>query len=305
MKNYTYQKDLHRKILKKDEISQLVLNYDFDILSFNYWQERQYRAIHNNLLDYYRLILIEKGKFVFHIHQKTITLDAYDCLLLPPYLLYSAECIEEDTGSFFFYDFLLTTKKSQTSLNFLNLTQPLFVQDIISETTMNLVRRAFDEVNKQCIGSYLSVKLSLERFFIEIYKHALATQEMNLTTLTTQEEKIIASCLQYFATHLSSPIKVKELCDALHISQSALYQCFHKTFHQSIQQTILDYKLKQSLAFMLQPYSIQEISSQCGFVSSYHFSKAFKQKFGLSPLNFKKSYLQNNQDSTTKKKRHF
>ena len=283
--------DQHRMPLKKDEISQTVLNYEFDILSFNDWQQREIAATPALVLDCYKLIIVEKGMIYLHFHHKDIYADEFDCVLIPPYTVYSAQCIGHQKVSFYFFDFQLNLKKRHILQDTLNLTEPFLVSDILHENTMVFLKQALQDVKEQRDGSYFSVMLSLKRFFIEIYKRFLSSSSIHSHLLSSHDEQIIYQCLHYFAIHLSSPIKVQELCTHLHVSQSYLYQCFQRTFHMSVQQAILDYKLKQSLTLLSQPYTIQEVATACGFLSVHHFSKTFKEKFGLSPLKFKNNYF--------------
>lgn len=292
MEKQAFNLNQHRTILKKDDISAIILNYDFNILSFNYWQQREYAFLPKQILDFYKLIIVEKGSFCCQFKNNQVIVHPHDCLLIPPYVTYSANCLDDEPVRFYFFDFQLQSKKDNQLPDFLNINQPICVSGIIQDAVLPIIKNALNSVKQREAGSYMLAKLSLERFFIEMYQRILPMHRANLVEpLTSNEEKTIVECMHYFANHLSSPIKVHELCNALHVSQSYLYKCISKTFNQSIQQAILDYKLKQSLIYLSQPYSIQEVALFCGFVSSYHFSRTFKEKYGLSPLKFKQSYF--------------
>jgi AraC-like DNA-binding protein len=42
-----------------------------------------------------------------------------------------------------------------------------------------------------------------------------------------------------------------------------------------------------------QDLSLTEIASKCGFQNLSHFSKTFKQQFGVSPMQFRKNIMDN------------
>jgi AraC family transcriptional regulator, transcriptional activator of pobA len=97
-------------------------------------------------------------------------------------------------------------------------------------------------------------------------------------------------------THFSTPSNiglptVKELADALHVSPSYLSDMLRAYTGQNTQQHIhhkLIEKAKQILSSS--DLTIAEIAYQLGFEHPQSFSKIFKRKTNVSPLEFRQSF---------------
>lgn len=82
----------------------------------------------------------------------------------------------------------------------------------------------------------------------------------------------------------------KELADKLYVSERTLRNKFIKLYDQTLYQYQVHTKLQKACIF-LQDYpnmKLREIAANLGFYDEFHFSKAFKKIYGLSPTEFKK-----------------
>lgn len=81
----------------------------------------------------------------------------------------------------------------------------------------------------------------------------------------------------------------KELADKLFVSGRTLRNNFIKYHNQTLYQYQIDTKLQKACLFLLDypKMKLHEIADNLGFYDEFHFSKAFKKKYGLSPTKFK------------------
>ena len=99
----------------------------------------------------------------------------------------------------------------------------------------------------------------------------------------------IESAEKYIALNIQNPITVGELTRFLGVSQPYLFQLFKSRFGKSPKQYILEQKLDRAKTLLnTTALSVTHIANSVGFPDVLSFSRCFKNKFGLSPQNYRK-----------------
>jgi two-component system response regulator YesN len=80
---------------------------------------------------------------------------------------------------------------------------------------------------------------------------------------------------------------VQHLADKLNVSQSYLREIVHEEFMMSPQKLIEAIRLDESLPLLLTNMDIYTISIKIGYCHSRAYRRAFKNRFGISPYNFR------------------
>lgn len=102
-------------------------------------------------------------------------------------------------------------------------------------------------------------------------------------------QESVHKAIKFIETYYSSNIKVKDICDALYISPPHLHKIFLKFAGKTPYQYIMECRHKKAKEMLeTTGASIEEIARQSGFVNTPHFSTTFRQKEGMSPLEYKK-----------------
>jgi len=101
---------------------------------------------------------------------------------------------------------------------------------------------------------------------------------------------------RYISTHLRDPdLSIQELAGTTRCSKRYLHMVFHSE-NVSISDYILKLRLKRCREDLLNPgfvhRSITEIAYSWGFNSSNHFSRRFKEEFGVSPRSLRTEFAQ-------------
>ena len=87
------------------------------------------------------------------------------------------------------------------------------------------------------------------------------------------------------------PVSNKDLSTHFHVHENYLARCMKSAFHCTPLEYLLQYRLDQSRSLLLQTdWPIQRVTEETGFSQVSYFSRCFKQKFGLSPHNYRKQY---------------
>ncbi len=87
----------------------------------------------------------------------------------------------------------------------------------------------------------------------------------------------------YLLLHAAEPPSLSELARIAGINEFKLKKGFREIFNNSIFGYLNDYRLHEAKQMLASGTAIKETADHFGFSSVQHFSKAFKQKFGLPP----------------------
>lgn len=83
-------------------------------------------------------------------------------------------------------------------------------------------------------------------------------------------------------------ISIQALADRLHLNRSYMSELFTKNTGMSIQSYIIDKRMQWAALLLQNPEgSISSIALACGYSDSLYFSRAFHQKFGVSPTKYR------------------
>ena len=104
---------------------------------------------------------------------------------------------------------------------------------------------------------------------------------------------LLRLALRYIDTNYLDPkISPSTIAAKLNISQSYLYDIFAAQ-NISVSDEIWDRRISRAHKMLQEPSlsdkSISEIASACGFTSQAHFSRRFKDRYGISPMAFRKT----------------
>lgn len=101
--------------------------------------------------------------------------------------------------------------------------------------------------------------------------------------------KIANSIMYYIYTHIDVNIDMDELSRDLGISKFYMHKLFKNTFGKNIYESIKSIRLQKAASLLLtNKYStISEVANLCGYSSHSSFIKAFRNKFDVSPKEWR------------------
>ena len=104
------------------------------------------------------------------------------------------------------------------------------------------------------------------------------------------ENRIIRRTQQYISTHLRDKLSVPLVAKMVDVSPSYLTALFHKHLQISPAEYIRRLKLQESKQ-MIREHSMTftEIAEALQYSTVHHFSRQFKEKFGITPTEYAKS----------------
>ncbi len=104
------------------------------------------------------------------------------------------------------------------------------------------------------------------------------------------QDELLEKILSYIDETICEPITIAEICEKFSISRSSLQILFKENMDQSPKKYINELKLDKSCQMLCEnKYTISEIALMLGFNSIHYFSRAFTQKYHMSPSEYSKS----------------
>jgi AraC-like DNA-binding protein len=94
---------------------------------------------------------------------------------------------------------------------------------------------------------------------------------------------------RYLADHLATPVTLEQLSREFHVSRYALVRLFRREMGQSPIDYLIDERIRMAQRLLLdQDISIAEVGRQVSYDDAAYFSRLFKQRTALSPLQFRR-----------------
>ena len=135
----------------------------------------------------------------------------------------------------------------------------------------------------ECLKRVIQILLITLRY-IDENKNALLRHGNNLESAERAKE-----ILNFIHAHYNEKIVVDDIAKHVGVSRSECFRCFKRFTNKRPVEYINEYRL-QKAAVQLQETetSITDIIAKCGFENASYFSKIFKGKYKMTPLQYRK-----------------
>ncbi len=155
-----------------------------------------------------------------------------------------------------------------------------FSNDII------LSQERMDQFSNDIILSQLNLLLLL------LLREAASPKGGKLQTANAihSENEIIRQAQQYISAHIRQKLSVPLVARQVDVSPSYLTALFHKNLQISPGEYIRRIKLQESKQMIRENnLNFTEIAAELQYSTVHHFSRQFKEKFGITPTEYAKS----------------
>ena len=110
--------------------------------------------------------------------------------------------------------------------------------------------------------------------------------------IPTGDLQWVRPALEYIESHLCDTLTNARLADLCHFSSDHFIVRFRAAIGQTPAQYVLGRRLSvASQRLLFSDESIEQVATQTGFCDRFHFSRAFKIRFGVSPASYRKKRL--------------
>jgi len=132
-------------------------------------------------------------------------------------------------------------------------------------------------------GNQIAIDIS-EMFLCDRIRDKKDRQRIPLQIQLGANQTILIEAVTLMETNIEEPISLEELSHYVGISRRHLERLFRKYLNCVPTRYYMDLRLKRARQLLLQTNkSIIEVALACGFVSAPHFSKCYRDFYGLPP----------------------
>ena len=131
----------------------------------------------------------------------------------------------------------------------------------------------------------------LRLLLVELLRCAGSVEEnLPLSNSANNENEIIRKAQQFISNHVQEKLSVPMVAKGVDVSPSYLTALFHKHLQISPGEYIRRIKLQQSKQMIREGnLNFTEIAASLQYSTVHHFSRQFKEKFGLTPTEYARS----------------
>lgn len=162
----------------------------------------------------------------------------------------------------------------------------------MSSQDAELLKKMMEEQERGDAYSGDMLLYLLGQLLIRVIRESSRTQDSRLKTPAAlhTENEIITKSLRYVAEHVCQKLSVGAVAQEVGVSPSHLTALFHKTLQISPGEYIRRTKLEESKLMIKEgKMNFTQISDALNYSTVHHFSRQFKDKFGITPSEYAKA----------------
>ena len=102
-------------------------------------------------------------------------------------------------------------------------------------------------------------------------------------------ERHVEQAKQYIDINFRNPISIEQIAEDLNINRSYFSTIFRRCLGKSPQQYLIDVRMENAAELIVNyGYKASDAAQSSGYEDIFNFSKMFKQRFGVSPSQYKR-----------------
>ncbi len=136
----------------------------------------------------------------------------------------------------------------------------------------------------------LFIKARMLAMLVHFSKAGMFSQQVITTSVDQQRMQKLKELLNWIHDHYSGPLSIADASMRMNFSEAYFCRFFKKATHMSFTEYLNDYRLRKAAEkLLLTSQSVTEISQSNGFENEAYFFRLFKRRFGITPLQYRKS----------------
>ena len=162
----------------------------------------------------------------------------------------------------------------------------------IPQSAVSLLQRMLRELDRMDAFSSDMVICMLQLLLLELLREQVtpAGTRLRTTNAVNSENEIIRRAQQYISEHVREKLTVPLVARHVDVSPSYLTALFRKNLQISPGEYVRRIKLQESKQMIREDnMNFTEIAAALQYSTVHHFSRQFKDKFGITPTEYAKS----------------
>ena len=256
-------------------------------------ESRPGAKIHNHAAFEFHMLM--RGRAALEVAGKTVYLEEKDAVLIAPEVFHRFVSEEADSAVFSF-TFFVEKSRGKEGFDYegkirgrLNVKEPLIVLPhncLIEEC----LQRSIAQVQEESAFAEDRVKAWLMLLFTEIADVSEQQMEYSeeLTDSVIEKDARIYQIEEYFNDHYMENISLKNLAERLYLSEKQTDRMIRKAYGEGFRRHLSQIRLLIAQELLTDTeLEIGEIAEKVGYQSYKGFFIAFKEKTGLTPLQYR------------------
>lgn len=247
--------------------------------------------------DYTELTVILSGKGKYYVEGKWYNIQAGDLIMCNPGVMHqSLEANEKEpivefvTG---FTDFHFRGMPENSIL----LKDGSYVLRMSSENRQEVMKHCYDmvaEYKGASLGKYFMLKAQLMQIMLIILRdmQPVPEKQKSMRFESYNRNYVVKKIIQYLNENYACKISLDQIAQNLYLSPVYISKLFKEETGESPINYLIKIRLDKAKELLEQEEhgSIKSVATLVGYEDVYHFSKLFKKYYGISPLNYSKSF---------------
>ena len=167
-----------------------------------------------------------------------------------------------------------------------------FYQSNYSIAIATCIQKITEDKNSGLVRSTFLEGKALELFskLINQYNEDLLAPSKQVLLRATDLEKI-KNAKELLIKDLTNPPTIEELSKLVGINRQKLKQGFKKVYEKTIGIYLRDERMEVGSILLLNGKSVRQVSYEVGYSNQSHFARRFRERYGILPKDYLKTFL--------------
>ncbi len=185
--------------------------------------------------------------------------------------------------------FLLCHKRKEYTLNI----APEYRSDFLSLLRqMDDFQNNTDKTAPSSFGWNLHTKFLLGQFLLLVNQRYIEQYGAAANAIHSAHSNLVYQIYDFVEKYYTQDLDTEGIARNFGISKTQLYYIFKEVSGSTVSDYITEYRIIKAKELLINTtYSVEIISQKTGYSNLSSFSRLFKAKTGLSPLQYRKKYL--------------
>ena len=288
------------------DIKNFVLSY-YTNATENFYIDRieePVEALKLHTHNYFQLYYILQGSVNHHLGKETATLCCGDVFIIPPDVRHYISKNEHNTVFYamsFMPDFFKGTEQCCNLLaDFLRYlvnvpaesVHPRLLltpkDSILAET---LLDRIMTEFTEKGVGSEELVRESAALLITLFARNYFSGTDDCISLVFEENKKYVLQCINYISTNFTEEITLEDIAHHSAMSKTCFCRLFSSITGMGFKTFLNTKRIEKAKELILNDYKITTVDRLCGYEDFSTFYRNFKKITGLSPRQYKKTYI--------------
>lgn len=157
---------------------------------------------------------------------------------------------------------------------------------------ITMIQQAFVDYTNQSIGYEMAVRSYLTLAWQRLCQYQ--PELLEDTNFESSYSKRMDKMVKYIHSGYREKISIKNIAEAADVSESECYRLFRKGLQMTPNEYLLGHRLQMSVKQLIESDdTILQIAINHGFNSPSYFTQKFKERYQLTPKNYRKFHKKN------------